>query len=149
MESKAAQKYLTRFQRALVCPRRDRRRLLATEEKLLSDFLEETPGARYDDLTCAFGRPEDLAGDILSQMEPEVVEGARKQRKYIRWGIAALVVALLVSFSTFWYSKWAKAQDVINGDFYIVEGEAEKLTDEEARQLEQKMLEESQNQPGG
>ena len=121
MESKAAKRYLAQLRRALTCPGADRERLLDRGRTLLKEYLEEAPNAGYEALTAAFGRPEDFAAEMLAQLPPETVEKARKRRKYMRWGTAAVLAITLLLCSVYWCLKWTKAQHVLRGDFYVVE----------------------------
>lgn len=130
MESKAAQKYLAQLKRALTCSPADRERFLSQGQTLLEGFGEENPKARYEDLTAAFGQPKDFAAEMLSQLPPAEAERAWKRRKYIRWGAVAVFVMALISCAVYWGLKWAKAQDVLRGDFYVVET-VEPMSDKE------------------
>ena len=66
----AAQRYLTRLRRALVCPKRDRERLLADAREMLENFAQENPGAFYQDYVASFGQPQDFAREMLSGLDP-------------------------------------------------------------------------------
>lgn len=131
MENKALKRYLSQLRRALTCSRTDRERLLAQGRQLVEDFLEENPRASYVELAAAFGQPKDFASEMLSQLDPGEVEKARKQQKCLRQGLAAIILLTLLFTSVFWYARWAKDQEIISGDFRIVFGPVEQLTDEE------------------
>lgn len=118
---KAVKRYLAQLRRALTCAREDRERFFSQGEKLLGEFLEENPNARYEDLAAAFGQPKDFAAEMLSQLDPKEVERAGRQRKYIRRVLVAVIALALISCSVYWAVEWAKAQDVLRGDFYVVE----------------------------
>lgn len=121
MENKSLKRYLTQLRRALTCPRADRERLLAQGRQLVEDFEEENPGSPYAALTAAFGPPKDFAAEMLSQLPQDVVEKARKRRKYIRRAVAAVIALAMISCTVYWAVKWSKAQEVLRGDFYVVE----------------------------
>lgn len=118
---KAVKRYLARLRRVLTCPKEDRDRLLSRGGSLLAEFAAETPNAGYRELTAAFGQPGDFAAEMLAQLPPETVEKARKRRKYIRWGAVAVLAITLLLCSAYWCLKWTKAQNVLRGDFYVVE----------------------------
>lgn len=121
MENKAVKKYLSRLRRALTCSGPDRERLIAQGRALLEGFGEENPDPSYEDLSAAFGQPKEFAAEMLSQLPSAEVERARRRRRYIRWGTAAVLAAVLISCTVYWGLKWAKAQNVLRGDFYVVE----------------------------
>lgn len=118
---KAVKRYLAQLRRALTCAREDRERFFSQGEKLLGEFLEENPNARYEDLAAAFGQPKDFAAEMLSQLDPGEVEHTRRQRKYIRRALVAVIALALISCSVYWAVKWTKAQEVVHGDFKVVE----------------------------
>ena len=121
MANKAVERYLVLLRRELVCSGRDRVRFLTQGRTLLGEFLEENPNARYEDLAAAYGQPGDFAAEMLSRLDPGEVERAGRQRKYIRRALAAVIALALISCTVYWAVKWAKAQDVLRGDFYVVE----------------------------
>lgn len=131
MESKALEQYLHRLKRALTCSRPDRERLLTRGKEMLEGFLEENPGSRYGALATAFGPPEVLAGEMLDTLDQEKLVQTQARRKWLLRGIAALVAAVLVFCTVFWYMQWSKSQEIINGDFHIVQEDAVPLTEEE------------------
>lgn len=118
---KAVKRYLAQLRRALTCGKADRERLFAQSRAMLEGFEEENANARYEDLVTAFGQPKDFAAEMLSQLDPGEVERAGRQRKYIRRALVAVIALALISCSVYWAVKWVKAQDVLRGDFYVVE----------------------------
>lgn len=118
---KAGKRYLAQLRRALTCGKADRERLFARGRTMVEEFWAETPNARYEDIAAAFGQPKDFAAEMLSQLDPAEVERAGKQRRYIRRALAAVIALALISCSVYWAVKWAKAQEVVHGDFKVVE----------------------------
>lgn len=131
MTGNAARNYLARVRRALTCAPVSRRRLLVQGAALVEDFCQENPEAEYGDLVSAFGPPRDFAGEMLSTLDEAEVLAARRRRTWLRRGAVAIVALVLVLATAFWYTKWSKARDVINGDFFIVEQAPQKMTEEE------------------
>lgn len=128
---KAVKRYLAQLRRALTCAREDRERFFSQGEKLLGEFLEENPNARYEDLAAAFGQPKDFAAEMLSQLDPGEVEHTRRQRKYIRRGLLAAVIVALILISVFWFGKWKVFHDIIGDNDWQVIEPVKQLTDEE------------------
>lgn len=139
MMTKAAQRYLRRLRRALVCPKEDRKRLLEEVGAMLENFAKENPGAFYKDYVSSFGSPEAFAAEILSDLDPENVAEARKKRKYIRWGllvaVIAAVIAVLIAISVFWHSKWKVYDDIIGNNAWQVIEPGRQITDEEWEEM--------------
>lgn len=109
---KAAQRYLTRLRRALVCPKGDRERLLKDAGDMLENFAQENPGAFYKDYVASFGPPEDFAAEMLSNLDPEDVAEARTRRKRTLLGIVIAAGALLVLLAGFWFGRQSQGQPV-------------------------------------
>jgi len=102
---KAAGRYLKGLRRALICPREDRERLLEDAGDLLETFAQENPGAFYKDYVSSFGRPEDFAAEMLSNLDPEDVSEARTRRKRALLAAALAVLALLALLAGFWFGR--------------------------------------------
>ena len=133
MENKAVKKYLSRLRRALTCSGPDRERLIAQGRALLEGFGEENPDPSYEDLSAAFGQPKEFAAEMLSQLPSAEVERARRRRRYMRWGTAAVLVLALGLLSALWYSKYKKSQSW-NDNAIIIIQPVETMTEEEYQQ---------------
>lgn len=107
---KAAQRYLTRLRRALVCPKEDRERLLEDAGAMLENFAQENPKAFYKDYVASFGPPEVFAAEMLSNLDPEDVAEVRSQRRRARLGIGAVAAAILVLLVGFWFGRRSQSQ---------------------------------------
>lgn len=142
---KAAQRYLTRLRHALVCPKEDRERLLEDAGAMLENFAQENPRAFYKDYVASFGSPEDFADEMLSNVDPEDIAEVRKKRKYIRLGLLVAAIAVLILTSIFWFNKWKIFHDIIGDNDWQVIEPAKQLTDEEAQELLQQMIEQNKN----
>lgn len=101
----AAERYLKKLRRALVCSKRDKERLIADGKDLLENFSQENPGAFYQDYIASFGRPEDFAGEMLANLDPEDVHEAGQRRKRALMGIVAAVAAVLVLLAGVWLGQ--------------------------------------------
>ena len=117
----------------MTCSGPDRERLIAQGRALLEGFGEENPDPSYEDLPAAFGQPKEFAAEMLSQLDPTEVERARRRRRYIRWGTAAVLVLALGLLSALWYSKYKKSQSW-NDNAIIIIQPVETMTEEEYQQ---------------
>lgn len=149
MEDKSVRRYLTQLRRALICPGRDRQRLMDQARGSISGFLEENPGAGYEDLAASFGPPRDFAGEMLEQLDPAAVECAQKRRATLRRGLAAGLMALLVVCAVLWSVKWHQAQEVIRGDFKVIYETPMVITEEDAQEDYDRSPSEAQSHAGG
>lgn len=122
--NKATQKFLRHVRKHLMCSKETRRQAYCRAKKLLSDFAEENPDASYADFITAFGEPDEFAQQTLLTIDPAEIQITRKKQMYVK---AALIsIGALVVISTFGYfaSRYIHMQEVVRGDFYVVEEEA-------------------------
>ena len=84
-------------------------------------------------MPAAFGQPKEFAAEMLSQLDPTEVERARRRRRYMRWGTAAVLVLALGLLSALWYSKYNKSQSW-NDNAIIIIQPVETMTEEEYQQ---------------
>lgn len=101
----AAERYLTRLRRALVCSKKDKERLIDDAKDLLENFAQENPGAFYKDYVASFGQPEDFAGEMLTSLDPEDVAEAGQRRKWAMIGVAVAAAAVLVLLAGIWLGQ--------------------------------------------
>lgn len=139
-----AERYLTQVERALTCPPGEKAALLKRGRELVEAFLEETPAAGYAQLTEAFGPPNAFAGEMLEQLDPALVEHTQKQGVLRKRAVMAAVAIALVLCSLFWFLKWKKAQEIVRGEFKVVET-TRPLSDEEYDEIMQEVSPEARS----
>lgn len=130
----AEKRYLAEVKRALVCPRRDRKSLLGRAEELLADFAAENPDADDAAIRRSFGPPEEFARELMSTLTPGAVDATRRKRRRLRLGLAAAALLLPLLLSLFWALKYQSSVEE-GDDFYVIQEEAIKITNEEAREI--------------
>lgn len=133
--NKAAKRYFARMKRQLVCSAQSRQQICDRTMKLIDDFLEENPEAEELDLIAAFGKPKDYAADALDDLDENEIFKARHKRKYIHRLVIGFSVVLLIIIAFTCFYKWWQAQDVIRGDFYVVEGNTTTMTQDEIERV--------------
>ncbi len=126
-----SKRYLAKVRRRLTCSSASRRRLFDQGEQMVEDFLQENPGADADALAAAFGAPEEFARQMLDTLEPGEVAAARKRRRLVARGSIALVALALVVTTVICLVKCLQMQEVVNGDFVIIESPGRNITKEE------------------
>lgn len=91
--------YYHRIRKLMVCKNRDKKKLIAELEGNIDAFLEDHPGASFDDITGHFGTPEDIAIDYISSVEgSELGNGLNKARFVKRLSlVVGLVIVLIFS----------------------------------------------------
>lgn len=144
MESKAAQQYFSRVRRRLACPAASRDQLLGRGRKLVAQFEQENPDAKYVDFVAAFGPPGDFAGEMLSCVDSGAVEATQRRCRRVKQIILiglALVLCIGGGFGWFQWSKYGKYQelfdDMKDADFVIVQHGPYEITDEEVNATRQ------------
>ncbi len=121
MKNKAARRYLRQVKLHLFCNRAHRQALLSRAQTMIEEFSEERPEAEYKDFVAAFGPPQSFAENMMEGIDQQEIDQVKRN---LKWALRLAVAALLLSFaliSAFWYAKWQKAQEVVRGDFKIVE----------------------------
>ena len=131
MENRAANRYLGKVKRRLMCSRAHRERLLGRCREMVTGYLEETSDADYARLTAAFGTPEECAGELLASLDAAVVAVARERRKFLRIGAVVSVLACLVLVCVYWYAQYSAANNIT----ILVEHPPTYTTEEEAEQI--------------
>ena len=101
----AAERYLKKLRRALVCSKKDKERLIDDAKDLLENFAQENPGAFYQDYVASFGQPEDFAGEMLTSLDPEDVHEAGQRRKRALIAVTVAVAAVLVLLAGIWLGQ--------------------------------------------
>lgn len=106
--------------------------------KELNNFSQENPGAFYEDYVKSFGPPDYFAKVLLEDLDPEVLNYYRKQRKSLVFisaiaGITGVVLILSLT-SAYWHSQY-RTERRFNEGAPIVIGPAVQLTEEETEEF--------------
>lgn len=101
----AAERYLKKLRRALVCSKKDKERLIDDAKDLLENFAQENPGAFYQDYVASFGQPEDFAGEMLTSLDPEDMAEASQRRKRALIAVIVAAAAVLVLLAGIWLGQ--------------------------------------------
>lgn len=131
MKNNAVRQYYSKVRRGLVCSGASRKQLLGQGEALMIRFEQENPDAQYADFITAFGPPEVFAGEMLSTVGGKEVEDVKRRRRCAKWIVLAGVALVLIAGSAFWFAKWSKAQEVVRGDFNVINGTSQEITEED------------------
>lgn len=149
MTQAVKEEYLAGVDRALLCYLPNRKELMAEARRMVDQFDEENPEATGEDLLAAFGTGEEFALSMLSTVPREQVEKAKRKTVFQRRAIQMAVVLVLVVTAVFFFWRWQKAQEVVNGDFKVVIDLAVEITDEEAREFIKSTSQDAQSHTGG
>ena len=149
MTQAVKEEYLAGVDRALLCYLPNRKELMAEARRMVDQFDEENPEATGEDLLAAFGTGEEFALSMLSTVPREQVEEAKRKTVFQRKALQVAVVLVLVVTAVFFFWRWQKAQEVVNGDFKVVIDPAVEITDEEAREFIKSTSQDAQSHTGG
>ena len=149
MTQAVKEEYLAGVDRALLCYLPKRKELMAEARRMVEQFAEENPEATGEDLLAAFGTGEEFALSMLSTVPREQVEEAKRKTVFQRKALQVAVVLVLVVTAVFFFWRWQKAQEVVNGDFKVVIDPAVEITDEEVREFIKSTSQDAQSHTGG
>ena len=99
--TKELNQYYQEVRRHLSCPKGEQDRLLAQAHQMVMELQESDPNLGYSDVVDFLGEPQELAGTFMERMDPAMVEGYKKKKKWIRISIVAFVAALIAALSIF------------------------------------------------
>lgn len=134
MQNSVARRYLRQVKWRLVCPKSHRERLETQARAMIFGFAEEYPEAKYEQYVANFGAPQVFADAILDEVDREQVQKAKRQRRFICWGLAACLAAVLAAVSVFWYIQYEEMKD-LRKNIVIVEFPPEEMTEEEFQKI--------------
>lgn len=149
MTQAVKEEYLAGVDRALLCYLPNQKELMAEARRMVDQFAEENPEATGEDLLGAFGTGEEFALSMLSTVPREQVEEAKRKTVFQRKALQVAVVLVLVVTAVFFFWRWQKAQEVVNGDFKVVIDPAVEITDEEVREFIKSTSQDAQSHTGG
>lgn len=92
--------YRKQVRKALLCGRKEKKQLTAALDRDLARFREETPEPTAEELSAAFGTPEDVAASLMAQLPEGTAASYRKKTQMITWVVSA-VMAVILLFSVY------------------------------------------------
>lgn len=101
----AAARYRCVLKKQLRCNKAVRSRLLADFDNTLDAYLEEHTEPTIDDLSAAFGPPEEMASILMAQTTPQEQAHYRKKTIAIR-ALAYIFASILMLLTIYiWFVK--------------------------------------------
>jgi hypothetical protein len=76
----ALNRYYRALKKTLDCPKQTKIRFLGQTQRLVEDFVEGKPDARFEDVYGFLGDPAALAETFLSTLDPEEISRYRPRR---------------------------------------------------------------------
>jgi uncharacterized membrane protein len=76
----ALNRYYKVLKKKLDCPKQSKIRFLGQTQRLVEDFVEGKPDARFEDVYGFLGDPAALAETFLSTLDPEEISRYRRYR---------------------------------------------------------------------
>lgn len=100
-------RYQRKLRKQLPCGPSRKKELLSKFETTLSPFLEDCPCPNYEQLTAAFGPPEEMAS-VLMEAVPEKEKRHFRLWQRIQKGLFILlfILVLLFGFYAYYLKEW-------------------------------------------
>lgn len=100
-------RYQRKLRKQLPCGLSRKKELLSKFETTLSPFLEDCPCPNYEQLTAAFGPPEEMAS-VLMEAVPEKEKRHFRLWQRIQKGLCILlfILVLLFGFYAYYLKEW-------------------------------------------
>lgn len=96
----SVKKYRAQVLRKLPCFQKSKKKLEAKLDKALRNYADENSEPSLEELTCAFGSPEEIAKTLLSEVPQEKQRQYKTLRKIVQIAGSILIVVILV-FATY------------------------------------------------
>ena len=97
--------YRKQVRKALLCGRKEKQQLTAALDRDLARFREETPEPTAEELSAAFGTPEDVAASLMAQLPEGTQKKFQKCKRVWKWIVSAVIIFLIAFFAFVAYTK--------------------------------------------
>ena len=97
--------YRKQVRKALLCGRKEKKQLTAALDRDLARFREETPEPTAEELSAAFGTPEDVAASLMAQLPEGTQKKFQKCKRVWKWIVSAVIIFLIAFFAFVAYTK--------------------------------------------
>lgn len=97
--------YRKQVRKALLCGRKEKKQLTAALDRDLARFREETPEPTAEELSAAFGTPEDMAASLMAQLPEGTQKKFQKCKRVWKWIVSAVIIFLIAFFAFVTYTK--------------------------------------------
>lgn len=111
----AAAQYRRALEKKLRCGSETKKRLLDGFDQTLAVYLEERGEPTMDDLTAAFGPPEEMAEILMTEVTPQELAQYRRYSLFTQLLASILTVILVLSTVYIWFYKTNGLTVVNNG----------------------------------
>ena len=91
--------YRKQVRKALLCGRKEKKQLTAALDRNLARFREETPEPTAEELSAAFGTPEDMAASLMAQLPEGTQKKFQKCKRVWKWIVSAVIIFLIAFFA--------------------------------------------------
>ena len=83
----------------------EKKQLTAALDRNLARFREETPEPTAEELSAAFGTPEDMAASLMAQLPEGTQKKFQKCKRVWKWIVSAVIIFLIAFFAFVAYTK--------------------------------------------
>ena len=123
--------YRKQVRKALLCGRKEKQQLTAALDRDLARFREETPEPTAEELSAAFGTPEDMAASLMAQLPEGTQKKFQKCKRVWKWIVSAVIIFLIAFFAFVAYTKEIPVKAVDDVDINGTEYVPDRTSDEE------------------
>lgn len=119
----SARRYKSKLKRKLQCSRATKAKFLNEFSHSLDGFLDENPDASFNDLSDAFGPPEEMANILMDKVDAQEKRTYRlcQLLMYIVIVLLAIVLALTTISVFFWKEKpVTRETDISTSNEFVV-----------------------------
>lgn len=89
-------RYFGEIKRQLPCNAKEKNRCIMDLEGDVDDFLENCPGATYEDLCTEVGNPQTIAKSFLERIDPKQLSHRVSAKRKIAIGVIVVVALLAI-----------------------------------------------------
>lgn len=115
--------YKNKLKKKLRCSRNTRAQLMDDFERSLDKYLEENPEASFDDLSSAFGPPDEMAKVLMEKGDASEKRTCIRNQLLLRIAAVILVVLLVLVTIVVFYLKQrplvVDTNSTIDETFYV------------------------------
>ena len=122
MNRGAVDLYLRQVKKELRCSAKQKRAFLAELETGLRELAQDSSDLTIDQLTNAFGTPQQQAQDFMETLDAKEIKKAFTWKKLVLIGVLAVVLIWLVAVVTLWID--GHTQNHGRGEEYLIDGDS-------------------------
>lgn len=90
-------KYYRQINKELICPRNEKKKILADIKSNVTCYLEENPGADFDGVQAHFGTPDQITAAYIGEIDtPEIIRKLKIRNRIVAAVCVAVGICVLL-----------------------------------------------------